>query len=79
MIKLRNPTGRNTPAHIVTVGENEYFFSYQTCIAFRGEVNGKYRIMRIENSWGPTTGRHFNEMGCRDWPIVESIESELEY
>ena len=76
-VTLCNPTGRNTKAHVVTVGEKEYFFSYQTCIAFRGS-NGtsEYRAVRIENSWGPTTGRHFKELGCSNFETVSGEEFE---
>lgn len=71
MIRLTNPTGRKTPAHIVTIGQKEYFFSYQTCIAFRGpDQNGNIVGLRIANSWGPTTGRHFNELGCKDFHVL---------
>ena len=57
-VSIRNYTNRNTPAHAVTIGGVEFFFSYQTCIAVR--VQGKL-IMR-ENVWGSTTGRHMNEI-----------------
>lgn len=77
-VELCNPTGRKTQAHIVTIGENEYFFSYNTCIAFRGMINGEYRAMRVANSWGPTTGRHFNELGCSQFLAVASIHNELD-
>ena len=86
MIELRNPTGRNTNAHIVTINSNDYFFSYETCIAFRGssakqvlavsgpaqkvETTSVYHRVRLANHWGPTTGRHFRELGCGDFPIV---------
>ncbi len=48
-ISLRNPTGRNTKAHIVTISGREYFFSYETCIAFRGFVPGDYIAVRLAN------------------------------
>lgn len=34
-IRLRNPTGRNTQAHILEIGNITLYFSYQTCIAAR--------------------------------------------
>lgn len=67
MIRLHNPTGRNTPAHVVDLGSLEFFFSYETCIAFRGPMGS----MRITNNWGPTTGRHFRELGCQHFPTVD--------
>ena len=82
MIKLENPTGRNTQAHIVTIGDREYFFSYQTCIAYRGPFPSDVGwggedtptgggAVRIDNYWGPTTGRHFNDLGCKHFPIIK--------
>ena len=70
-IRLSNPTGRNTKAHIVTVGAMDYYFSYETCIAMRGTSHGVYVEARLPNYWGPTTGRHFNEMGCKDFPQLD--------
>ena len=75
-IKFTNPTGRNTKAHIVTVGDMEYFFSYETCIAIRGEQHGVFVKARLANHWGPTTGRHFNELGCKDFPVLPDDEFE---
>ncbi len=80
MISLTNPTGRNTKAHVVTIGDREYFFSYQTCIGYRGPIPGVkvdgFGGIRIANSWGPTTGRHFRELGCADFPTLTSEEFE---
>jgi hypothetical protein len=61
----------NNKAHIVTVGEHRFFFSYKTCIAYYGPapVGGWWRF-RIANHWGPTTGKHFNQLGCGEFPIV---------
>ena len=78
--RLENPTGRNTQAHIFTDAEgNEYFFSYQTCIAYRGQHKGHYQRFRRKNDWGPTTGRHFKELGCKDFPEFagEVFEAKL--
>jgi hypothetical protein len=72
MPRLRKPINRNTPAHVVSINGADYYFSYETCIAFSGRCkDGNYRTLRIENHWGPTTGRHFNEMGLSDFKIVE--------
>lgn len=66
MPRMTNPTGRNTKAHVVEVGENEYFFSHETCVAFRGKaLDGRHVQVRLENSWGPTTGRHFKRARLR--------------
>ena len=66
MISITNLTGRNTNARVVTIKMTELFFSYETLIAVRS-VEGCYRV---ENSWGPTTGRHINEMSCRNFKVV---------
>jgi hypothetical protein len=68
-VSLCNPTGRKTQAHIVTVGDHEFYFSYETCVAYRGP---DYQC-RIPNHWGPTTERHFREMGLEHWPMVDEI------
>ncbi len=75
---LDNPTGRKTDARIATIRGNEYFFSYATCIAYRGTDprDGAYIRVRVRNSWGPTTGKHFRELGCADFP--ECSDEELE-
>lgn len=74
MTYLHNPTGRKTQAYIVTLDNGlELFFSYQTMIAVRDAVKGK--SARLANSWGPTTGRHFNELGCGCFPIVDKMPS----
>jgi hypothetical protein len=81
-ISLKNPTGRNTKAYVVTIGDMEYFFSYETCIGFRGPAQSKtdpavsFACARIPNSWGPTTGRHFRELGIVNFPIVSQEEFE---
>lgn len=73
-ISLTNPTGRKTEARIVTLDNKEFFFSYRTCIGVRGCFEGKHIKQRLENT-GPTTGRHMNELGIRDFEVVESFDS----
>jgi hypothetical protein len=75
---LTNPTGRNTRAHVFAdAAGNEYFFSYETCIAYRGEDNeGNWVALRRENDWGPTTGRHFRELGCDNFAKFRANEFE---
>jgi hypothetical protein len=70
-MRLYNPTGRKTQAHIVVIKDVKYYFSYETCIAAEGEFKGYARRIRVANSWGPTTGRHFNELGCKDFEVLE--------
>ena len=72
--RISNPTGRSTPAHVVTLDDGTHlYFSYETCIAQRYFKDGDAVYERVANVWGPTTGRHFNEMGLRDWPVVETL------
>jgi hypothetical protein len=68
----------NGKATIVTIGRNEFFFSYTTCIAFRGflPVVG-YTKARRENSWGATTGRHFTEMGCKEFFVYNDANFQI--
>jgi hypothetical protein len=74
-ITLNNPTGRKTEARVVSIGNNEYFFSYQTCIAFRGKSGGRSYSIRVPNSWGPTTGKHFKEMHCDRFELVDDTDA----
>ena len=67
-IRLTNPTGRNTQAHLVEIGLHSFYFSYETCIAYRGP-----RVCcRVANSYSRTTLKHMREMGVYDWPEVSS-------
>lgn len=65
--RLSNPTGRNTRACVVELGPHAFYFSYETCIAYAGPLGAA----RVANLWGPTTGRHFRELGCAEFPAVE--------
>lgn len=71
-----NPTGRNTRAAIVDTCDHEgrplrLYVSYDTVIAVRGcNDDGSPDCVRRSNEWGPTTGRHFADLGCRDFPMV---------
>lgn len=58
-----NYSSGNYGAHclMVTIANKDYFFSYNTLIAFRG-YNSKnvYYNVCIENYWSNTTGKHLN-------------------
>lgn len=70
MTMITNPTGRNTQAYIVTLDDStRLFFSYETLIA----VETESFTGRVPNRWGPTTGRHFRELGCYDFPVFERL------
>ena len=70
-MRLYNPTQRQTQARVAIIKDVVYYFSYETCIAAEGTFDGVHQRVRIANSWGPTTGRHFKELGVRDWRILE--------
>jgi len=60
---------RQTKAYSVDIDGMELFFSYGTCVGFRSP----YRSGRIENQWGPTTGRHIKEHGIKDFPVMTQV------
>jgi len=49
----------NYGAHclLVTIGDCDLYFSYQTLVAFCHPTTG---LVVRENDWGPTTGKHLN-------------------
>lgn len=57
------------------VGGREFYFSYQTLVAFRKRDGAL--VMR-ENIWGPTTGKHLNAI-CRSVPRLTAEAFELAY
>lgn len=73
-IALHNPTGRSTRAAVVTFSEVKLFFSYNTLIGVWNSATGERG--RVANTWGPTTGRHFRELGCDGFPIVDAATLE---
>ena len=44
----------------VTVGDVDFWFSYETCIAFWVRSAG---LVISENVWSNTTGKHLNKIG----------------
>lgn len=53
---ISHPTDKANFTHVAVAGV-DFYFSYRTCVAFRGS-NG--RMVVRENEWGPTTGKHLN-------------------
>ena len=49
---------RGNNARLVTIGDLDLYFSYKTVIAFNYEGRTIGRV----NEWGPTTGRHMNDV-----------------
>lgn len=65
-----NHCDRNTKAYTVCIGSVVLTFSYNTLVGFSApEEQG-----RCENVWGPTTGKHMDEMGCGNYPVVGNVE-----
>ena len=58
-VSLGSYTHRNTPATTVSIDGAHLFFSYKTVVAFETPKTG---FVISENVWGPTTGRHLNEL-----------------
>jgi hypothetical protein len=72
MIDIRNPTNRRTECRIVRINGLQLVFSHNTLIGFfaAGDTSSRERAYRLENRWGPTTGRHMMESGIYHAAIV---------
>lgn len=74
IISISNPTGRKTEARVVEIGYLvALYFSYDTLIGYH--VGAERR--RISNQWGPTTGRHFRELGIAEWESTNSSPEDF--
>jgi len=71
-IRLNKGSTRNTEAYIVNIGPHEFYFSYETCIAYRGPA-GRFRD---EDTYSRTTARHMKEMGVKEWQSYPTKEFE---
>lgn len=64
-ISVDHPTigsGPKANFYYVSVNNHVFWFSYKTCVAFEEpDLHGCRRVVR-ENDWGPTTGKHLNEI-----------------
>lgn len=56
--RITHPTDRPNFSRVQANGIT-YWFSYETCIAFQG-LDGPLTVRK--NDWGPTTGKHLNEV-----------------
>lgn len=59
LVTLHKATHRNTELYIVSVGPLDFYFSYNTVVAFSSWGTG---LCVCENVWSNTTGRHLNEI-----------------
>lgn len=71
---FRKATRRNSLVHELFIGDHWYGISYATVIAYRGPQAP--RGIRLHNRWGPTTGRHMNELGVKNWQVVSDDDFE---
>lgn len=62
-MRITHPTNRPNFA-IVHLEGMEVAFSHETPIAFRGIHDPRWCVR--ENEWGPTTGKHLNEIDGGD-------------
>jgi hypothetical protein len=65
-MRIARETICNGKAHIVSIDDINIFYSYDTII---GVTSATFRG-RLQNFWSNTTGRHFNQLGIKDLPIV---------
>ena len=72
LVHVRKGSDRNTPCYRVMVGDVFVHFSYETPIAF-GSYDGAYRQ---PNRWGPTTGRHFKDLGVYGATVIEDEDDD---
>jgi hypothetical protein len=67
IVQFMKGSERNTQCYIFRLAGIEFFISYNTIIAIRSDEGS----VRLDNTWGPTTGQHMKEMGVKDFPIVD--------
>lgn len=71
LVQFKGP-GRNTKCYTFRVGQAEFFISYETVIGVR---TSDERV-RLDNVWGPTTGRHMNELGIKGFRVVSDDQMQ---
>jgi hypothetical protein len=76
MLSFRHASRRNTKCYQIRLGGDSFYLSYETIIAAEVHDGDEYRRVRLDNSWGPTTGRHMNELEVRNYAVIE--ESEMQ-
>ena len=55
-----NSASAENNAKVVTVDGVSFYFSYETIVAVKDHESGDLKV--IQNYWGPTTGKHLNEI-----------------
>lgn len=72
-INLYKPGTYTGQAYSVYVGNCILYFSYNTLIGFSDNQCN----LRRSNIWGPTTGKHMNYLGIKEFKEIS--EDELEH
>lgn len=55
--------------NLITIGNNDFYFSYNTCVAVRNK-DGEFRIQ----SPSITTTQHMNKMGVSNFLLISEEE-----
>lgn len=76
MISLRPGSQRNTKCYELRLGSSCFYISYSTIIGASLDDGDTWRTVRLDNVWGPTTGRHMNEMGIRGYEVISDEEMQ---
>jgi len=74
---MTNRYSRGTNNLLVEIAGKDVYFSYDTIVAVRAEG----RLYVRQNEWGPTTGRHLNDIdggNKADRMSGEDFEKKLE-
>jgi len=62
MLEISSYYGHSASAHnnakLIKLNGMSFYFSYETLVA----VHTGKELKVVENSWGPTTGRHLNKI-----------------
>jgi hypothetical protein len=71
----RDKTDKNRSL-MLSIGETDLYFSYQTLVAFRHPGAG---LVVRQNDWGVTTGKHLNwsDQGNKEGRVSEERFKEL--
>jgi hypothetical protein len=72
-IRLSPGSQRNTKCYVLELGPHTLYWSYTTCVAYSGPACPAIGI-RLMNTWGPATGRHMADMGCKHFPVVSDAQ-----
>lgn len=67
----------NNKAKVIETDKATVYVSYETVIAFKNKATG--RALRLENTWGPTTGKHMKAMGVKEFPIAQTGAFQEEF